>query len=154
MITRTILSFEMGLLWPEFTATFGSVFGLGFAIEGSSFFVEATFIGIYVYGWARSSPRPHLHRGIPVEIARFSSLMVISLNAWMQHPTGFRLSDGKVVDVDPRGALSGAASCGTSWSTCISRATSSSVSWWRGRKRSAGCGGIGDATSAPRLRCR
>ena len=57
VITGTILSFEMGLLWPDFTATFGSVFGLGFALEGFSFFVEAIFIGIYVYGWDRLSPR-------------------------------------------------------------------------------------------------
>ena len=56
VITGTILSFEMGLLWPNFTATFGSVFGLGFAIEGFSFFIEAIFIGIYVYGWGRLSP--------------------------------------------------------------------------------------------------
>src|SRR4051812_21020468 len=56
VITGTILSFEMGLLWPNFTATFGSVFGLGFAIEGFSFFMEAIFVGIYVYGWG-GSPR-------------------------------------------------------------------------------------------------
>ena len=59
VITGTILSFEMGLLWPNFTATFGSVFGLGFAIEGFSFFIEAIFIGIYVYGWDRLSARAH-----------------------------------------------------------------------------------------------
>src|ERR671937_940143 len=58
-ITGTILSFEMGLLWPNFTGTFGSVFGLGFAIEGFSFFIEAIFIGIYVYGWDRLSRRAH-----------------------------------------------------------------------------------------------
>ena len=57
VVTGTILSFEMGLLWPDFTATFGSVFGLGFAVEGFSFFLEAIFIGIYVYGWNRLSPR-------------------------------------------------------------------------------------------------
>jgi cytochrome d ubiquinol oxidase subunit I len=72
VITGTILSFEMGLLWPNFTATFGSVFGLGFAIEGFSFFMEAIFIGIYVYGWARLSPRMHLLSGIPVAIAGFT----------------------------------------------------------------------------------
>ncbi len=63
VITGTILSFEMGLLWPNFTATFGSVFGLGFAIEGFSFFIEAIFIGIYVYGWDRLSPRAHFLSG-------------------------------------------------------------------------------------------
>jgi cytochrome d ubiquinol oxidase subunit I len=58
VITGTVLSFEMGLLWPNFTGTFGSVFGLGFAVEGFSFFLEAIFIGIYVYGWDRLSPSP------------------------------------------------------------------------------------------------
>ena len=105
-ITGTILSFEMGLLWPNFTATFGSVFGLGFAIEGFSFFVEAIFLGIYVYGWSRLSPRAHFVSGIPMAIAGLTgSFMVIAVNAWMNHPTGFRLVDGKAVDVDPVKAL-------------------------------------------------
>jgi cytochrome d ubiquinol oxidase subunit I len=106
VITGTILSFEMGLLWPNFTATFGSVFGLGFAIEGFSFFMEAIFIGIYVYGWGRLSPRAHLASGIPIVITGFTgSLMVISVNAWMNHPGGFQLRGGKVVDVHPFKAL-------------------------------------------------
>src|SRR5262249_6985936 len=68
VITGTILSFEMGLLWPEFTSTFGGVFGLGFAIEGFSFFLEAIFIGIYAYGWNKLSPRMHFLSGIPVAL--------------------------------------------------------------------------------------
>src|SRR5262245_7478545 len=108
VITGTVLSFEMGMLWPNFTATFGSVFGLGFAIEGFSFFLEAIFIGIYVYGWRRLSPRAHLLSGIPIVIAGFTgSLMVIAVNAWMNHPGGFTLRHGKVVDVDPLSALFG-----------------------------------------------
>jgi cytochrome d ubiquinol oxidase subunit I len=107
-ITGTILSFEMGLLWPAFTAKFGAVFGLGFAIEGFSFFLEAIFLGIYFYGWDRLSPRAHFASGIPVAFAGFAgSLMVISVNAWMQHPTGFRLVRGAVVDVHPLHALFG-----------------------------------------------
>src|ERR1700722_13820338 len=95
VITGTILSFEMGLLWPNFTATFGGVFGLGFAIEGFSFFLEAIFIGIYVYSWNRLSPRTHLLSGIPIVITGFTgSLMVISVNAWMQHPGGFTMRHG------------------------------------------------------------
>src|ERR671931_70516 len=106
VITGTILSFEMGLLWPEFMAKFGSVFGLGFAVEGFSFFVEAIFIGIYVYGWDRLSPKAHFASGIPIVISGFTgSLMVISVNAWMNHPTGFRLRGGQVVDVNPWHAL-------------------------------------------------
>ncbi len=106
VITGTILSFEMGLLWPQFTATFGSVFGLGFAIEGFSFFTEAIFIGIYIYGWDRLSPKAHFLSGIPIAIAGVTgSLMVISVNAWMNHPSGFRLVDGKAVEVHPLSAL-------------------------------------------------
>jgi cytochrome bd ubiquinol oxidase subunit I len=106
VITGTVLSFEMGLLWPNFTGTFGSVFGLGFAIEGFSFFMEAIFIGIYAYGWGRLSPRWHFLSGIPIAITAFiGSLMVISVNAWMNHPGGFRLRAGKVIDVDPFKAL-------------------------------------------------
>jgi cytochrome d ubiquinol oxidase subunit I len=108
VITGTILSFEMGLLWPNFTATFGGVFGLGFAVEGFSFFVEAIFIGIYVYGWDRLSARAHFASGVPIVIAGFTgSLMVIAVNAWMNHPGGFTLQGGRVVDVHPVRALFG-----------------------------------------------
>jgi cytochrome bd ubiquinol oxidase subunit I len=108
VVTGTILSFEMGLLWPGFMARFGDVFGLGFTLEGFSFFVEAIFIAIYVYGWDRLSPRMHFLSGIPVAIAGVTgSLMVISVNAWMQRPRGFELRGGEVVDVDPWGALFG-----------------------------------------------
>src|SRR5712692_157900 len=108
VVTGTILSFEMGLLWPNFTGTFGAVFGLGFAIEGFSFFLEAIFIGIYVYGWRRLSPRAHLLSGIPIMITGVTgSLMVIAVNAWMNHPGGFTLRGGKVVDVKPLSALFG-----------------------------------------------
>jgi cytochrome d ubiquinol oxidase subunit I len=106
VITGTILSFEMGLLWPNFTATFGSVFGLGFAVEGFSFFIEAIFIGIYIYGWDRLSPRAHFASGVPMALAGITgSLMVIAVNGWMNHPTGFRLAGGKAVDVHPFEAL-------------------------------------------------
>jgi cytochrome bd ubiquinol oxidase subunit I len=108
VITGTILSFEMGLLWPNFSATFGGVFGLGFAIEGFSFFLEAIFIGIYVYGWERLSRRAHLLSGLPVVLAGFTgSLMVIAVNAWMNHPGGFRIVGGKVTNIDPLKALFG-----------------------------------------------
>jgi cytochrome d ubiquinol oxidase subunit I len=106
VITGTVLSFEMGLLWPNFTGTFGSVFGVGFAIEGFSFFLEAIFIGIYVYGWGRLSPKAHLATGIPIVVTGFTgSWMVIAVNAWMNHPGGFHLAGGKVVDVNPFTAL-------------------------------------------------
>jgi cytochrome bd ubiquinol oxidase subunit I len=108
VVTGTILSFELGLLWPNFMATFGSVFGVAFAIEGVSFFLEAIFIAIYVYGWGRMSPRAHLLAGIPIVITGFiGSLMVISVNGWMNNPSGFRLENGEAVDVHPWSALFG-----------------------------------------------
>ena len=108
VITGTILSFEMGILWPGFMSRFGSVFGLGFAIEGFSFFLEAIFIGVYVYGWDRLSPRAHFLSGVPIAIAGVTgSLTVISVNAWMQHPSGFHVVSGQVVDVHPLAALFG-----------------------------------------------
>jgi cytochrome bd ubiquinol oxidase subunit I len=108
VVTGTILSFELGLLWPNFMATFGDVFGLGFTLEAFSFFVEAIFIAVYVYGWGRLSPRAHFLSGIPVVIAGFTgSLMVITVNAWMNSPSGFTLEGGEVTDVRPLAALFG-----------------------------------------------
>jgi cytochrome bd ubiquinol oxidase subunit I len=106
VVTGTILSFELGLLWPNFMATFGDVFGLAFAIEGISFFLEAIFIGVYIYGWGHLSPRAHLLSGIPIVITGFTgSWMVIMVNGWMNHPTGFTVRGGQVVDVHPFHAL-------------------------------------------------
>jgi cytochrome bd ubiquinol oxidase subunit I len=106
VVTGTILSFEMGLLWPEFMATFGDVFGLAFGVEGFSFFIEAIFIAIYVYGWDRLPPRVHLAAGVPMVIAGVTgSLMVIAVNGWMNQPTGFRIEGGEVVDIHPWKAL-------------------------------------------------
>jgi cytochrome d ubiquinol oxidase subunit I len=109
VVTGTILSFELGLLWPDFMATFGSVFGLAFAIEGFSFFLEAIFIAIYVYGWDRLSPRTHFLCGLPIVATGLSgSAMVIAVNGWMNHPGGFRLTrGGEVTDVHPWSALFG-----------------------------------------------
>jgi cytochrome bd ubiquinol oxidase subunit I len=109
VVTGTILSFEMGLLWPNFMATFGGVFGLAFGLEGFSFFLEAIFIAIYVYSWDRVSSRLHLLCGVPVVLAGFTgSLFVISVNAWMNHPGGFRIDRaGDVTHVQPWKALFG-----------------------------------------------
>ena len=63
-VSGTILSFEMGLLWPEFMRRFGDVIGLPFALEGIAFFLEAIFLGIYLYGWGRMPPK--LHRAMLV----------------------------------------------------------------------------------------
>src|SRR5918998_5538531 len=96
VVTGTILSFEFGLLWPEFMATFGSVFGVAFGLEGISFFVEAIFIAIYVYGWDRLSKRTHFLTGIPIVLSGFAgSLNVIAVNGWMNNPEGFDVVGGR-----------------------------------------------------------
>ena len=106
VVTGTILSFEFGLLWPDFMATFGEVFGLAFGLEGVSFFVEAIFLAIYVYGWDRLPRRAHFLCGIPVVISGFTgSFNVIAVNGWMNNPEGFGVVDGRVTDPEPWTAL-------------------------------------------------
>ena len=106
VVTGTTLSFELGLLWPNFMATFAQVFGLAFGIEGFAFFAEAIFIAIYVYGWDRIPARLHLLSGVPVVFAgMLGSFMVISVNGWMNHPEGFDVVGGKVVNERPWDAL-------------------------------------------------
>ena len=106
VVTGTILSFELGLLWPNFMATFGDVFGLGFALEGFSFFAEAIFIAIYVYGWDRISRRAHVLAGVAVIITGITgSTLVIAVNGWMNSPTGFEVVNGEVTDIAPWSAL-------------------------------------------------
>src|SRR4051812_19048051 len=90
VVTGTILSFEMGLLWPNFTGTFGAVFGLGFAVEGFSFFLEAIFIGIYVYGWGRLSARWHFASGFSNVLTGLTrSLVGVLGDGWVEQPTRF-----------------------------------------------------------------
>jgi cytochrome bd ubiquinol oxidase subunit I len=101
-VSGTVLSFEMGLLWPGLMGRFGDVLGLPFAFEGLSFFVEAIFLGIYLYGWGRLAPRLHLLMLLPMAVAGvLGTYFVLSVNAWMNNPVGFRIVDGEVVDVDP-----------------------------------------------------
>jgi cytochrome d ubiquinol oxidase subunit I len=105
-VSGTILSFEMGLLWPGLMGRFGQVIGLPFALEGIAFFIEAIFLGIYLYAWDRLPPRRHLLTGIPIVVAgTASAFFVVCANAWMNQPRGFTLRDGKVVHVDPWAAM-------------------------------------------------
>ena len=107
VVTGTIPSFELGLLWPRFMERWGEVFGFAFAIEGFAFFIEAIFIAIYVYGWDKLSPRAHFLSGIPIVLAGVvGSSSVIAVNGWMNNPQGFDLgANGEVIEVRPLEAL-------------------------------------------------
>jgi cytochrome bd-type quinol oxidase subunit 1 len=101
-VSGTVLSFEMGLLWPGLMGTYGDVLGLPFAFEGLAFFVEAIFLGIYLYGWGRMPARQHVLMVLPMALTGIiGAYCVVAVNAWMNVPTGFRLVDGEVTDVQP-----------------------------------------------------
>src|ERR671918_826912 len=102
-VSGTVLSFELGLLWPEMMDRFGDAFGIGFAIEGIFFFLEAIFIAIYIYGWDRLPGWAHFWSGIPIVISGIGgAASVIAANSWMNTPDGFSLGpDGRVDDVEP-----------------------------------------------------
>jgi cytochrome d ubiquinol oxidase subunit I len=105
-VSGTILSFEMGLLWPGLMGVYGQVIGLPFTLEGIAFFIEAIFLGIYLYAWDRLPPRVHMLTAIPVLVAGVASaFFVVTANAWMQQPTGFDEANGRVVSVDPLAAM-------------------------------------------------
>lgn len=106
-VSGTILSFEMGLLWPGLMSQYGDVIGLPFAMEGIAFFVEAIFLGIYLYGWGRLKPAVHLRTLIPMIISgAFGTFCILSVNAWMNAPSGFTLDAANTVtDIDPIAAI-------------------------------------------------
>jgi cytochrome bd ubiquinol oxidase subunit I len=102
-VSGTALSFELGLLWPRFMEVAGGVIGPAFALEGYAFFIEAIFLGLYLYGWDRLTPRAHWWTGVPVAVSGLlSGILVVAANAWMQAPGGFELTaDGALAAADP-----------------------------------------------------
>ncbi len=106
-VSGTVLSFEMGLLWPGLMSTYGDVIGLAFALEGIAFFLEAIFIGIYLFGWDRLPPRLHLATLVPMIVSGAAgTFCILTVNSWMNSPTGFtRLADGTITDIDPVKAM-------------------------------------------------
>lgn len=109
-VSGTVLSFELGLLWPTFMEHAGAVIGMPFSLEGFAFFTEAIFLGIYLYAWKRIPPRAHFAAGVVVAISgALSGAFVVCANAWMNAPAGFRMVNGQVTDVDPVAAMFNAA---------------------------------------------
>jgi cytochrome d ubiquinol oxidase subunit I len=105
-VSGTVLSFELGLLWPNFMRFAGPIIGMPFSLEGFAFFTEAIFLGLYLYGWDRIGRRAHLLSGVIVALSGvLSGIFVVMANAWMNTPTGFTIVDGQAVDVRPFAAM-------------------------------------------------
>lgn len=103
-VSGTVLSFELGLLWPRFMEFAGPIIGIPFSLEGFAFFTEAIFLGIYLYGWDKVSPKAHLAAGIVVAVSgALSAVFVVMVNAWMNTPTGIEMdwANNRIVSVDP-----------------------------------------------------
>ncbi len=105
-VSGTVLSFELGLLWPGFMELAGPIIGMPFSLEGFAFFTEAIFLGVYLYGWEKVSPRAHLLAGVLVAVSGAASgIFVVIANAWMNTPTGFTLTNGSFSAIDPIAAM-------------------------------------------------
>jgi len=105
-VSGTVLSFELGLLWPTFMAYAGPIIGMPFSLEGLAFFIEAIFLGIYLYGWERVPKTVHWFAGVMVLVGgMLSGIFVVTANAWMNTPTGFSIIEGKVTNIDPIAAM-------------------------------------------------
>ncbi len=105
-VSGTVLAFELGLLWPGFMEHAGAIIGMPFSLEGFAFFAEAIFLGLYLYGWDRLSPLLHWICGVLVAVnGMLSAIFVVTANAWMNAPAGFRMVNGKATEIDPIAAM-------------------------------------------------
>src|SRR3989449_1908311 len=105
-VSGTVLSFELGLLWPGFMEHAGAIIGMPFSLEGFAFFTEAIFLGVYLYGWKRVSPLIHWLSGAIVALSGIlSGIFVVTANAWMTSPAGFKIVDGKIAEINPIAAM-------------------------------------------------
>src|SRR5215470_363419 len=101
-VSGTVLSYEMGLLWPGLMGRFGAAIGFPFSVEGIFFFLEAIFVGVYLYGWRRLSPWAHWWSGMPIVVAGvLGAMSVVAANSWMNSPAGYTLRHGKLTKVNP-----------------------------------------------------
>lgn len=105
-VSGTVLSFELGLLWPDFMRHAGPIFGMPFSLEGTAFFIEAIALGFFLYGWGRFNPWFHWWTGVLVGVSGIvSGILVVAANAWMNAPAGFDLVNGAYVNIDPMAAM-------------------------------------------------
>ena len=105
-VSGTVLSFELGLLWPGFMAKSGAIIGMPFSLEGFAFFTEAIFLGLFLMGWNRLPPLVHWCCGVLVALSGIlSGIFVVTANAWMNTPAGFKIVDGKISEIDPIAAM-------------------------------------------------
>ncbi len=105
-VSGTVLAFELGLLWPGFMEHAGAIIGMPFSLEGFAFFAEAIFLGLFLYGWNRLPPLLHWICGALVAVnGTLSGIFVVTANAWMNAPTGFKMVDGKPTEIDPIAAM-------------------------------------------------
>ena len=105
-VSGTVLSFELGLLWPGFMEHAGPIIGMPFSLEGTAFFIEAIAIGFYLYGWNKIDPTLHWLSGWLVGIAGIASgIFVVAANSWMNAPTGFDWVNNHAINIDPIKAM-------------------------------------------------
>ena len=105
-VSGTVLSFELGLLWPKFMEHAGPIFGMPFSLEGTAFFIEAIALGFYLYGWNKLNPWFHWITGVVVGISGLlSGILVVAANSWMNSPSGFDFVDGQYLNIDPIKAM-------------------------------------------------
>lgn len=105
-VSGTVLSFELGLLWPGFMRHAGPIFGMPFSLEGTAFFIEAIALGFFLYGWDKLNKWFHWFTGVIVGVSGLASgILVVSANAWMNSPTGFDYVNGEYLNIDPIQAM-------------------------------------------------
>ncbi|MDM8177328.1 MULTISPECIES: cytochrome ubiquinol oxidase subunit I [Olivibacter] len=105
-VSGTVLSFELGLLWPTFMEHAGPIFGMPFSLEGTAFFIEAIALGFFLYGWDKFNPWFHWFTGVIVGVSGLASgILVVAANAWMNSPAGFEYVDGKYTNINPIDAM-------------------------------------------------
>jgi cytochrome d ubiquinol oxidase subunit I len=97
VVTGITLEFQFGTNWSRYSAFVGDIFGSLLAIEASvAFFLESVLIGVWIFGWKKLSPKAHAAVMWLVALAgTFSAIWILIANAWMQHPVGYAIREGR-----------------------------------------------------------